>query len=459
MLRKLLYYSNFTVIRWQLIAVTAAFVGIWFFLDHKATVDEFDHNQRTIYYDIFLPVLLWSAVSVFALCFVSTLTMWFIFSRSYRNGKISLQLKFGEEMSANAGWVPFTLTIKGAWRPMLGTIRGRLVFGGMKLSSPVLLDENVREKGKLMRVGVKGRGETMLNDRGIYDVEEVQLFFNDMIGTISLPFTIHASKQFYTLPKEMKELQLAAHPNATEEQTQRIPIPKRIEGEFINYKDFESGDDVRRIVWKIYARNGELVVRIPEIKDPYASHLYFYASFYNPDTEKQTGLFETELLNSYKDRLRNIFEALQKNGFDVRVPHDQPTQNVAGVSMKKNEMFHLTAANWQKDTAPNEFVQGGKAAFVCVSSHTPVDEISVMLNNIPDYVPVVGIKLSEAIPSMFRFRIKAMMFSEEDEKPAEGLRRPWMISPLRGKLKKNETEIERLFRQRGNAFMITASDA
>jgi hypothetical protein len=437
-----------------LLAVALAFAGIYYYLMNIHEFD-FETNEYTIYSTIFIPVLFWSAISIFSLCFLSTLVMWLIFIYRFRSNKISVQLKFGEELSANAGWVPFTLTAKGVWRPMLGTIRGRLVFKGMKLSSPVVLDENVREKGRIFRKAISGRGETLLNDRGIYDVEEVQLFFYDMIRTIALPYTIHATKQFYTLPKELKELEIAAHPNATEEQTQRIPIPKRIEGEFINYKDFEAGDDVRRIVWKIYARNGELVVRIPEIKDPYASHLYFYASFFHPEAQQDAGVFETELLNRYKDRLRSIFEALKKNGFDVRIPHDQPTPKIAGVSERKNDLFHLSSANWQKDLAPNEFVQGGKAAFVCVSSMTPIEEISVLLNNIPDYVPVVGVKISEAIPSVFKFKVKSLFF-KADENAVDQMKKPWMLSPLRAKLKKNETDMERLFRMRGNAFLLTS---
>lgn len=118
-----------------------------------------------------------------------------------------------------------------------------------------------------------------LHDRGIYDVEEVQLQFCDMFRLFGIPYTLLARQQFYTLPQIQKEKAVVAQPNTTEEQTERIEIPKPSEGEYINYKDFETGDDVRRIVWKIYARNGQLVVRIPETKDPYASHLYFYASF------------------------------------------------------------------------------------------------------------------------------------------------------------------------------------
>ena len=84
-------------------------------------------------------------------------------------------------------------------------------------------------------------------------------------------------------------------------------------------KSLETGDNIQRIVWKIYAKSGQLVVRIPETKDPYASHLYLYVSYFHGFNLKE-GAFETELLNVYKDLVRNLFEALQRNGYDVRMP-------------------------------------------------------------------------------------------------------------------------------------------
>jgi hypothetical protein len=255
----------------------------------------------------------------------------------------------------------------------------------------------------------------------------------------------------------MEEHSILSQPNTAEDQTQRIEIPKRVEGEYLNYKDFESGDDVRRIVWKIYARSGELVVRIPETMDPYASHLYFYASFYHGMQDVPGEYFETELLNIYKDNVRNIFEALKKNGFEMRFPHDQETAKIPGISEKHNEIYHIAVASWQQYQRPSEFVNARKAAFVCISSLTPAQEVYRLFSSLPLNVPVVAVKMSEAIHSpLHHVRLKNLFFVK-DEEPEDKLVTPWLVSPLRSKLLQNENELSNLFQRRGNAFLISAN--
>lgn len=463
LVRKILYWSNYTIIRWQLIFCAAAvWVGYWYVKKQYGEDVNADQWKVLLYV---LKLFLKSIFILFALSLSFAFSNWFYFMYKARNKKIGVQTHFDEGQAgvgAEAGFVPVTVSItgfRGFWLDagFFTNIRARLVFSGLKLSEPILLDEKIRARKKMFAVGIKGTGKTMLHDRGIYDLQEIQLQFFDMFRLIALPYALPISKQLFTLPQEQKEIEVKASPNTTEEQTQRIEIPKRVEGEYINYKDFETGDDVRRIVWKIYARSGQLVVRIPETMDPYASHLYFYASFYNGLSETTQGVFETELLNGYKDKVRNLFEALQKNGFDVRIPHDQEVQKLSGMSDKKNDLFHVAAAHWQKDKSPMTFVQSSKAAFVCMSSLTPAADVAQLLGNLPFNVPVVVVRLSDAIVSPFRFRFKTIFF-RPDKDPNDDLRSPWLISPLRNRMLNNEREILRMLQQRGNAWLIPVNE-
>ncbi len=453
LLRKIIYWSNYTVVRWQLIisVVVSFFCGLYLKRHYQELTD-----QYTVMC-LFLRIVACAIWGLFSFGLISAILTWIFFMLQMRNKKIGIQTEFGDGEKAEAGFVPVSVNLVGASRPLLGSIRARLVFSELKMSQVILLDENIRKKKSLFKSGVKGTGKTMLHDRGIYDVQEVQLQFCDMFRLIALPYTLRLSQQLYTLPKQQKEISVNANPNTTEEQTQRIEIPKRVEGEYIAYKDFESGDDVRRIVWKIYARSGQLVVRIPETMDPYASHLYFYASFYNGLSDSVQGIFESELLNCYKDKVRNLFEALEKNDFDVRIPYDQEVSKLSGMSDKKNELFHITAANWQKDKTPMAFVQSSKAAFVCMSALTPAGEVATLLGNLPMNVPVVVVKLSDAIISPFRIRMKNLFFNPE-KSATDNLRRPWIISPLRNRLQKNEREILRMLQHRGNSWLISANE-
>lgn len=400
----------------------------------------------------FIWLVQWTLLGLILLSLISVCITWLLFMQSVKRKKATVQAKFGDGQKADAGWVNITLQINGfVLRPMLGTIHARLLFSGKRMSQKVVLDSNIRRPGQLWRQAIRGNGKSLLHDRGIYDVEKIGVGFCDMLGLVSLPFTVPHIQQLYTLPRPQEEQTIKAFPNATEEQTHRIEIPKRVEGEYVNYKEFETGDNIQRIVWKIYAKSGQLVVRIPEIKDPYASHLYFYVSFYN-NLSTVIGSFETELLNVYKDHARNLLEALQRNDYDVRIPNDQEVPHLAGKSEKKNELFQIAAASWQQQMNPVAFVNTSKAAFVCLSSLMASSEIEALLKNLPQAVPVVVVKLSEAIASPFQITLKDIFFKPEPQ-PADRLKRPWLISSLRRELVKNEKSLEQMLKTRGNGWL------
>lgn len=451
-LRSATYWSKHSGVRWTLLL---SIIGFWFLLSWMRAEYGSDDSTLWLVMRAFSRIVQWTLAGLLLVSLGSALATWFYFRYILGKHRISIDVRFGDGQKAEAGWVPVAISIEGQlFRPFFGTIQASLVFSDKQLSQPILLDGNRTRPKQWMRSGIKGSGRTWIHDRGIHDVEHVLLSFTDMLSLVSLPATVDSVQQVYTLPKPKPPVSIVAQPHSTEEQKHRIDVSKRVEGEYINYKEFESGDNIQRIVWKIYAKSGELVVRVPEIKDPYASHLYFYVSYYH-GLKLAVGAFETELLNAYKDHVRNMLEALQKNGYDVRIPADQEVPKLAGVSEKKIELFQIAAANWQNANSPMAFVNAAKAAFVCLPSLTPASEVAAILKKVPDAVPVVVVKLSGAIPSPFKISAKDIFFRPEP-KPAEKLSRPWLLSALRRDLLKNEKEIESAVRQRQNAWMTEA---
>ncbi len=450
-LRKTSFWTQQAGVRWTLLLSLASF---WFLMSWLR--NEYGQEDTSLWLVIRLFALLiqWTLIALVVFSTGAALVTWLYFRNQLKRKAVALEVRFGDGQKAEAGWVAIGVSFHGQlWRPLFGSVQAQLVFADKQLSLPVLLDQNIRKGRQLWRSGIRGEGRTWLHDRGIHDVEHVLVTFVDMLSLVSLPTTIDAVKQVYTLPKPQPPKTVAAQPHSTEEQKHRIDVSKRVEGEYVNYKEFETGDNIRRIVWKIYAKSGQLVVRIPEIKDPYASHLYFYVSYYN-GLRQEPGAFEQEMLNVYKDYVRNLFEALAKNGYDVRIPPDQEVPHLAGVGEKKRELFQIAAAAWQGNNAPTAFVHPGKAAFVCLPSLVPSSEIATLIKRLPDAVPVVVVKLSEAIPSPFRFQVKDIFFAPEPQ-PADALSKPWMISGLRKDLLRNEKEIESLLRQRPQAWLTT----
>ncbi len=443
------YWSKRAGIRVQLLLsiLVIWFVSIWLKNEYGQ-----DDSNLWLVMRLFLVLVQWTLIGLCSLSLLTAVVTWIYFQQGVKNKTVSVQLKFGDGQKAEAGWVQLTVLLVGSViRPLLGTIHCRLIFSEKRVSEKIILNGSIPKLRHWWRAGIHGSGSTLLHDRGIYDVEKVMISFCDMLGLVSLPCTIPFTQQLFTLPRPQAEQKIKAQPNATEEQVHRIDIPKRVEGEYVNYKEFETGDNIQRIVWKIYAKSGQLVVRIPEMKDPYASHLYFYVSYFH-GFNLQGGAFETELLNVYKDQVRNLFEALQRNGYEVRMPQDQEVPKLAGLGDKKNELFQITAASWQKEKAPGVFVNVNKAAFVCVSALTPAGEVDLILKKLPTSVPVVVVKLSDAIPSPFQIKLKDIFFKPEKQ-PTDNLRQPWLLSSLRRELQKNEKKIMESLNRRGNSWL------
>jgi len=450
-LRDASYRSKWAGVRWTLLF---SFLGFWLLSTWLRTEYGSDDSTLWLVMRLFLLLLQWTLVGILGISVLSGLAAWLYFRHQVKGKRVRVQVGFGDGQKAEAGLVPISILVEGqVFRPFFGTIQAHLLFGGRRVSQPVIMDANLVRPRHLWRYGIQGKGHTLLHDRGIYDVEHVLFNFCDMLSLVALPATMDLTQQVYTLPKPQDPKKIAAQPHSTEEQKHRIDISKRVEGEYVNYKEFETGDNIQRIVWKIYAKSGQLVVRIPEIKDPYASHLYFYVSYFH-GFNLNDGAFETELLNAYKDHVRNLLEALQRNGYDVRIPQDQEVPKLAGVGEKKIELFQISAANWQASTPPSIFVNAGKAAFVCVPSLTPVAEIEAVLKKLPSAIPLVVVKLSDAIPSPFRFQLKDIFFKPEKH-PVDALTGPWLLSSLRRELLKNEKEIEKVLRLRENSWMTS----
>ena len=446
------YWSKQAAVRWQLIL---SMIVLWLAVYWLRSEYGQDDSNLWLVMNQFILLVQWTIILLFALSLISALITWIHFLSQLLHNRITVQAKFGDGRKAEAGRVPVSVMIQGfALRPLLGTIQARLVFSEKRVSDRIILDSNVPRPKYVWRQAIRGSGQTLLHDRGIYDVEYVLVLFCDMLGLVSLPCKVPFVQQLYTLPRPLDQQNIKAQPHATEEQTYRIDTPRRVEGEHVNYKEFESGDNIHRIVWKIYAKSGQLVVRIPETKDPYASHLYFYASFFD-GFMLRGGAFETELLNVYKDNVRSLFEALQRNGYDVRMPLDQEVPRLAGNDEQENELFRMAVASWQQQQPAAGYVNPAKAACVCLSSLVPAGEVETILRNLPDSVPVVVVRLSDAITSPFKMTIRDIFFKPEKQ-PYDNLRQPWLLSSMRKALQKNEIDIARALKQRGNGWLTNA---
>lgn len=449
MLAKIRYWSVYTIFRWQFvfIAVCMWTMYTWLVVNVKSTgTDEWVRIAD------WLQVLFWATIILMGVSIFTLLISWFVFMRQMKSGKMKLSVQLPEDRTHEAGFVPVEAKITNILRPFLGTVEVRIIFPDMRMSERILLDENKKSWLSPFNT-VAGSSSLDLHHRGLHDIEEVQVILTDMMKLVKIPITLLSQNRLLTIPKQLKEQNFPIFPSATEEQDVRINTPKRVQGEFLSYKDFESGDDIRRIVWKIYARSGELVVRMPETRDPYASHVYICTGFYNTLITEFDDLAGRELLNVYKDSLRQVYDAVSRNQYSVRLIKDQEAQVDAGNTEVSKDLYFLSTAHWQSDQLPHEIFINPKTAVICLSSATPVEEVESLFGRLALQVPVMIFGLSDSLGPAFKFKFKDVFF-KPNAHPLSEVRQSWWISPLRKRLKLNEERIKKLVNQRGNAWLM-----
>ncbi|HRH59136.1 MAG TPA: DUF58 domain-containing protein, partial [Chitinophagaceae bacterium] len=263
----------------------------------------------TSFADIFkllLQVLFWFgfAVITFALLTVSVAYIYFIWAK--RKNKLQFAISTITDTNENNTQPKIHIDISPLLKPLLGFVKLRLQYDN-KMYSDKLLAADISQK-KFFTKDYKGDFTWHLPEIKEYQLKKVVVYFEDLFQFFSLIADIPVQSNFFRQPLIEKVKDFTISPMKTEETETRIEELKKVEGEYLSYKNFEDNDDVRRIVWKIYAKNKELVVRIPEILDPYASHACLYTSFYNSFDIAGNSTAEIFFLNYYKSVVWSIYK-------------------------------------------------------------------------------------------------------------------------------------------------------
>ena len=279
------------------------------------------------------------------------------------------------------------------------------------------------------------------------DIKEYELkggfvYFQDMLHLFSLAAEQPVSGHFYQPPVLTNESDAAVFPKKTETMDVRIEQLRRVEGEPLNYKDFESGDDVRRIVWKVYAKNRELVVRMPEMFEPYASHLYFYASFFaSVKAQWMSEGYMKEMLNYYKNNIWTVYDTLSGKEWEMRFMPDQSFNIPEQLTDSERAARIISNSVWHKDTPLQQYFNPKSGTVLCVSSLTDPEELKNMLDRCDAATVVYFVKLSNVFKHFVPLNwLLRLIFRSPDDRLSK-LRTRWTFSPMRLHIQKREKEI------------------
>lgn len=400
-------------------------------------------------------VLFWFILALIALSILTTLATWLYYLVIRKTKRIGLQLDYtNEKRNKKTSKLFLQAELPGVIRPLLGFVKARLYYDDYKLTDSFPLLSNKRQPHRFWRLGILGKSRMALPDIKEYEVKGGFVFFEDMLRIFSFAAPEKVHSHFYQPPVLQEDLSHDVFPKKTETLDVRIDEMRRVEGEPLNYKDFESGDDVRRIVWKVYAKNRDLVVRIPERFEPYASHLYLYASFHAGIKKEWLGeAYFREMLNYYKNSVYTVYDALSKKEWEMRYISDQPYTPPDTLDEKEKVERTISNSDWQQDPGLLQYFSPRQATVLCISSLTdPAELESILDNNLSTIIYFA--KLSQTFHHWVAWNWLKRLLLQPPKDRLNKLRTSWTFSATRIRIRKREKEIEKLLKECGVEYFV-----
>lgn len=414
------------------------------------TMSKLPDSAYTSIFELLLTIALFFSITIILFGLFTVLSSFLYFKWKQRQHGINLQLHTAAD-TLSEGKQAISLELKPVLLPVAGFIKIRVFYDTTQVSEKFT---PVSNQSSFFKFTFKGQFSWNLPEIREYRIEKVMIYFEDFFQFFSIATTIDTTNRFFISPVQQDLNTLKASPRKTEETTTRIEELKRVEGELINYKSFETNDDVRRIVWKIYAKNKELVVRIPEILDPYASHIYLYPSFYSRFDVAGNEVAEAPLLNYYKTLCWSVYKQLSQKGFELRYQADQQIPATNAATGEEQVKYAITVSGWQQEQNLKEFVKPGNASVLIVSSLTDPEQLREFTESYGTDISIIFIPLSDAMDEGGMASWIKWLFIQNEKDQLSSYKTKWSLSPLRLKLRENEKEILSIIKLASKATII-----
>lgn len=401
-------------------------------------------TAHTAIINVFITVTFWFALGILVLSFFSAFIPWVFFLFSKKNKRTILNIKTSSQSVHDKQLVE--ISISKILKPISGYIRLRLRYDKNNIS-PKFAPMRVEPKKHFFSMQIKGVYNWPLKNIKEYDISSGIIYFEDFFQFFSFTSQLSVNNNFYTQPLKAATGKVIVQPKKTEDTNIRIDEMRKVEGEYLNYKNFETNDDVRRIVWKIYAKNKELVVRIPETNDPYASHIYFYASFYNAVSNDVYEEFNAVFLDNFKTFVWNVYEQLYRQSQLIQYIPDQETKIFYADDVIQKTKYIISTSSWQKQNNLDIYFNKQYASVLCISSLTDAKQLEDVLEKTGKSLTVVFVELSKSFSKMKVTDWLQWVFVNPQKKSSEKLQLAFSLSPLRKKMLDNEKNIKELLKK------------
>ncbi len=264
---------------------------------------------------------------------------------------------FFDNVCYSAGFVPVTIRIEKLRLPAMGHIRVCLIFKTVGASEDIYLNKEHRTKGRKVHTVIEGSRRIWLNNTNDHAIACSFIYFEDMFHVFSLPYREQESMGIFTIPQRRERGAVEAMPKHTESPVVKILDNRTVPAELLNYKRFEAGDNPRRIIWSVYARSRELMVRLPDVVNPYVSHITLIPIMQDHLNADQARPLRTLLLDHYKEQIRSILDALHRSGLTVTFRGDAQSNSPYPVGDYETQLYRISILDFSSARRAKEMLE------------------------------------------------------------------------------------------------------
>ncbi len=125
-------------------------------------------------------------------------------------------------------------------------------------------------------------GRIRRTPRGMYRLGPAHIYFQDALGFTRISVASLATAELKVLPR-FRHLQIVEPPRSNLEKPDILTRPHRFPTEdYFRFRDYHSGDDTRRIQWKLSMKSGQMQLRMPETKEISTKNVLLVLDSYLP---------------------------------------------------------------------------------------------------------------------------------------------------------------------------------
>lgn len=383
---KIKYYLNFIILRrnfWLLAIIS--FLSYHWYTEFSSLAGDSAKIQIVL---SGVTIFFCAAVFLFSLCtsLPPYLSLWFkkrVLETEDAEKHDVIKVRF-KESNPTPGLVEADIRIYGVSKPLLGFAKTKVVFDDYLQTDEVLLDKVIRRQGK--KAGIMARKGLLLPNIKDYRILSSIVQFEDFFHLFSWPYREHEDNGVFTEPPQRDGEEIPIHTSKSEDPVMKVIQHKVAKGELLDYKKYAPGDDIRRIIWKNYARNRELTVRTFDRTFPYVSHINVLVSFYDGSPGKQPIALKDHLLDIYKEKIRQVMDSIMDQGFSVRLILDQDITHHYDLDEYEMMLYQVSASRWQTEQPPEAFMRENAhrmrngSNLLVFSSLCPMTDLEVLQN-------------------------------------------------------------------------------